>query len=133
MITTTDATNIMVAYLMNNQELPVYQKGNIPLGIVTDPRVTVIPQRDATETFWNKLTIQVNLSVPDIEESYEADTRELQRLERLAYSLFDGKHVGEYDGTIYRFSRSSSGTEEDGGLKCHYVNVQVLFEILNVR
>ena len=41
--------------------------------------------------------------------------------------------TGRYDGTTYHYSIDTIGTEEDTALKCHYVNVRILFEILNVK
>ena len=38
-----------------------------------------------------------------------------------------------YDGTTYHYSIDTIGTEEDTALKCHYVNVRILFEVLNVK
>ena len=40
--------------------------------------------------------------------------------------------VGEYDGSSYYYSIDSIGTEADTALKCHYVNVRILFQVLNV-
>ena len=37
-----------------------------------------------------------------------------------------------FDGTRYRLSKSSLGIERDDALKCSYVNLKILFEILNV-
>ena len=41
--------------------------------------------------------------------------------------------TGRYDGTTYHYSIESIGIEEDTSLKCHYVNVRILFEVLNVK
>lgn len=46
--------------------------------------------------------------------------------------MFDGV-TGRYDGTTYHYSIDTIGTEEDTALKCHYVNVRILFEVLNVK
>ena len=53
-------------------------------------------------------------------------------LERKAGKLFDDV-VSTYDGTTYRYSIESIGTEADTALKCHYVNVRILFEVINVK
>lgn len=46
--------------------------------------------------------------------------------------MFDGV-TGRYDGTTYHYYIDTIGTEEDTALKCHYVNVRILFEVLNVK
>lgn len=69
--------------------------------------------------------------VPDLSEN-EANTIRLNELEREAMKRFDDV-VSTYDGTTYRYSIESIGTEADTALKCHYVNVRILFEVLNVK
>ena len=68
---------------------------------------------------------------PNLSEN-EANTIRLNELERQANKLFDDE-VSIYDGTTYRYSIESIGTEADTALKCHYVNVRILFEVLNVK
>ena len=41
--------------------------------------------------------------------------------------------VSTYDGTTYRYSIESIGAEADAALKCHYVNVRILFEVINLK
>lgn len=41
--------------------------------------------------------------------------------------------VGQYDGSWYRYSSETIGIEEDKELCCYYVNVKLLFEVLNVN
>ena len=74
---------------------------------------------------------EVNLCVPDLSEN-EANTIRLNELERKAGKLFDDV-VSTYDGTTYRYSIESISIEADTALKCHYVNVRILFEVLNVK
>lgn len=78
-----------------------------------------------------KSFVEVNLCVPDLSEN-EANTIRLNELERQAVKLFDDV-VSTYDGTTYRYSIESIGTEADTALKCHYVNVRILFEVINVK
>ena len=62
----------------------------------------------------------------------EANTIRLNELERKAGKLLDDV-VSTYDSTTYRYSIESIGTEADTALKCHYVNVRILFEVINVK
>lgn len=73
----------------------------------------------------------MNLCVPDLSEN-EANTIRLNELERQAMKMFDDI-VSSYDGTTYRYSIESIGTEADTALKCHYVNVRILFNVLNIK
>lgn len=81
---------------------------------------------------WKRSFPVVNLCVPYLSDN-EAYTIRLNELERQACKLLDDV-VGTYDGTTYRYSIDSIGkVEEDIGLKCHYVSVTILFEVLNVK
>ena len=75
--------------------------------------------------------MEVNICVPDIKKGV-ADIARLQELERKAVLVFKDAS-GESDSSHYAYSINSiSGMNRDEGLGCHYVNVRLLFEILNV-
>lgn len=129
MITVTDAANIVYRHALT-LGYETYQKGNIPKGPITTERITVTTKRLTKETFWKKCFVEVNLIAPDIED--EADTIRLNEMEREAQKYFDSL-TDEYDGTRYRLSAGESEMFEDGSFHCHYVNIRVLFEILNTK
>ena len=78
-----------------------------------------------------RIVIHTKKCVPNLSEN-EANTIRLNELERKAGKLLDDV-VSTYDGTTYRYSIESIGTEADTALKCHYVNVRILFEVINVK
>ncbi|WP_232038509.1 hypothetical protein [Paraprevotella xylaniphila] len=82
------------------------------------------------DVYWEKAFVHVNICIPDYLE-YVNITR-LNEVERLAASWIKDTPVGIFDGTRYRLSKSSLGIERDDALKCSYVNLKILFEILNV-
>ena len=130
MIVTTDIGNILYQDC-KAFGIEVYQKGNIPDGEVTTERVIIRTKSQSPSKYWKKGFVEVNLCVPDI----EPDTANLIRLsefERQAMSILDDV-VNSYDGTTYYYSIESIGMEADTALKCHYVNVRILFEVLNVN
>ena len=128
MITTTDVANILVMDC-KSFGLPVYQKGNIPSGELKKDRITIHVKESTTGQYWNKGFVEVNFSTPD--KQGKANLVRLQELERMALDSLDS--VGEYDNSHYRYSIHSYGMEEDPSMKCHYINVRVLFEVLNVK
>lgn len=130
MIVTTDIGNILYRDC-KAFGIEVYQKGNIPAGEVTTERVIIRTKSQSPETYWKKGFVEVNLCVPDIEPD-TANLLRLAELERQAGTILDDV-VSSYDGTRYRYSIDSIGTEADTALKCHYVNVRILFEVLNVK
>ena len=80
--------------------------------------------------YWKNSFNEVNIFVPRI-QGYSNRIR-LAELERQANKLLDDV-VSTYDGTTYRYSIESIGIEADMALKCHYVNVRILFEVINVK
>ena len=83
------------------------------------------------DTYWERAYAHVNICVPDY--LGEANTQRLGELERLANLWICDGIVGEYDGSAYRISKDSMGIERDDALKCSYVNLVLLFKILNVK
>lgn len=129
MITTSDIADII--YVACGQfDIPVYRKGYIPDGVVDSERIVVIPKEQTPQTYWKKCFVEVNICVPDLNNGV-ADLDRLQDLERMAQLLLDDK-VGQRDSTSFRYGiESLNGINRDENMKCHYVNVRLLFEVLN--
>ena len=130
MITTADIVDILYG-VCAPFEIDVFRKGYIPDGEVTKERIVILPKDQTTEIYWRKSFVEINICVPDIGDGI-ADIARLQELERLARKVFAGA-AGEYDDSSFAYSISSiNGINKDDSLKCHYVNVRLLFEVLNV-
>lgn len=93
--------------------------------------VIVTPTPIEPDTYWERAFAHVNICVPDY--LGETNTQRLNELERKASRWILGDIVGEYDGSAYLISKDRLGTERDDALKCSYVNLVLLFEILNVK
>lgn len=131
MIVTTDIANILYRDC-KAFGIEVYQSGNIPDEDkeLSSEMVIIRTKTQSPETYWKKGFVEVNLCVPDL--GGKANLIRLQELERKAQEVLDDV-VGEYDGSSYYYSIDSIGTEADTALKCHYVNVRILFQVLNVN
>lgn len=131
MIVTTDIANILYRDC-KAFGIEVYQSGNIPDEDkeLSSERVIIRTKTQSPETYWKKGFVEVNLCVPDL--GGKANLIRLQELERKVQEVLDDV-VGEYDGSSYYYSIDSIGTEADTALKCHYVNVRILFNVLNVK
>lgn len=127
MITTGDIATILVKDLMP-LGIMTYKKGAVPEGKVLTERITVIPKEPKPTPFWIKSFVEVNFYVPDVNGL--ANTRRLTELERLASGL---RSVSSFDGSAYRYKVYSTNQEKDSVLECHFVNIKILFEILNVK
>lgn len=131
MIVTTDIANILYkdckAFGME-----VYQSGNIPDEDkeLSSERVIIIAKSQSPEAIWKKGFVEINLCVPDMDG--KANLIRLQELERKAQEVLDDV-VGEYDGSSYYYQIDQIGMEADTALKCHYVNIRLLFQVLNVK
>lgn len=129
MIVTTDIQNILFLKCKDFGIEDIRQNPKEITGGLTSEMIVIRAKPQKGEKYWKKDFVEVNLCVPDIEG--EADLIRLQELERAAQSRLES--VGRYDGTSYRYSIDTIGIEMDEGLKCHYVNVRLLFEVLNVK
>lgn len=131
MIVTTDIANILYKDC-KAFGVEVCQSGNIPDEDkeLSSERVIIIAKSQSPEAIWKKGFVEVNLCVPDMDG--KANLIRLQELERKAQEVLDDV-VGEFDGSSYYYSIDQIGTEADTALKCHYVNVRLLFQVLNVK
>ena len=128
MITTTDTANILYK-VCKDFGMPVYQGGNIPSGeIGAEGRIVIHTKEQTPESIWKKGFVEINLFTPDTPQG-NADLIRLNELERMAVKTLSG--VGNEDGSVYRFSISSITMLENADLKAHYINVRVLFNVLN--
>lgn len=129
MITTSDIADILYE-VCSSFGVEVYRKGYIPDGIVSTERVVILPKEQSPQTYWKKSFVEINICVPDLDDGV-ANLARLQQFERQAQALFDG-HADAYDSSSYKYGiESISGVNRDEGMKCHYVNVRLLFEVLN--
>ena len=131
MIVTTDIANILYKDC-KAFGIEVYQAGNIPdeHKKLSSERVIIRTKSQSPEAIWKKGFVEVNLCVPDMDG--DANLIRLQELERKAQEVLDDV-VGEYDGSNYYYLIDSIGIEADTELRCHYVNVRLLFQVLNVK
>ena len=129
MIVTTDIGNILYRDC-KAFGIDMIPDGETLTGELKYERIVIHVKKQQLGTYWKKSFVEVNLCVPDLSEN-EANTIRLNELEREAMKRFDDV-VSTYDGTTYRYSIDSIGTEADTAFKCHYVNIRILFEVLNV-
>ena len=130
MIVTTDIANILYRDCQPF-EIDIVLHGKKLTGPMKSERIVIHSKKQQLGTYWKKSFVEVNICVPDLKEG-ESNTIRLNELEKQAQEMLDNV-TGRYDGTTYHYSIESIGTEEDTALKCHYVNVRILFEVLNVK
>ena len=109
----------------------IRREWHIPRGEVLSEKIVIIPKTQSADTYWKKGFVEVNLCVPDLRGS-AANLVRMAELERKAVEAMDGV-TGIYDGTPYYYYIDSTGTEADTALKCHFVNVKLMFQVLNVN
>nr|CAJ1852273.1 hypothetical protein AUSP0033_00035 [uncultured phage] len=127
MITTGDIETILFRDL-KPYGFKMFRKNAITTGPVKEERLVVLCGSLDKATIWKIAFVNVNVYVPDIKG--EANTKRLTEIER---KLAVVSSVSAYDGTVYRYSVDSVSQEKDEALKCHFVNVSILFEVLNVK
>lgn len=128
MITTTDAANILYKGC-SIFGMPVYQEGNVPAGIIGEEgRVVIHSKEQSSDSIWKKGFVEVNLFVAYTKQG-NADLIKLNELERLAIKSFH--ETGTWDSTVYKYVVQSTRPLENKDLKAHYINVKVLFKVIN--
>ena len=134
MIMTSDIADILYRDCQQFGISASYRKGNVPEvtgGKLTAERIVILPKQQQPGKQWIKDFVEVNLCVPNLEGDV-ADLGRLQELERMAKTTLDHK-TGMFDGTRYHYAIDTiDGTAKDSDIKCHYVNVRLLFKVLNV-
>lgn len=110
--------------------LPDDNSDEIPSGEVKEERVVIHVKSQKPGTYWRKSFNEVNILVPRI--ANRPDRIRLEQLEHAAMELFDGV-VGCHNEVTYSYSVESIGPMSDIALRCDYVNVRILFEVLNVK
>ena len=129
MIVTTDIGNILYRDC-KAFGISIVPNGETLTGELKSERIVIHTKKQQPGTYWKKSFAEVNLCVPDLSKN-EANSIRLNELERQAMKIL--RSTGSYNGSFYRYSIYNIGTEADTALECHYVNVSVLFEVLNVK
>lgn len=94
-------------------------------------RIVIRPKLVSNDkTYFNNCVVEVNIVVPDMDD--EASPL-LDTLFKRAAEILNDDRCGNKDGDFYRYSIQRFSTEDEPNLNCHYINITVLFEILNVR
>lgn len=128
MITTTDAANILYKDCAIFG-IPVFQESNIPTGTVDgNGRVVIHPKEQSPDSIWKKGFLEVNIFIADTKQG-KADLIRLNELERMAIKSLND--TGEFDSTTYKYVVQSTRTLKNEDLKAHYINVKVLFKVMN--
>lgn len=132
MITTTEIADIIYDRCAAMGITERYLDGAIPKGEVKNERIAIHTKLQTSTKFWIPTTVEVNIDVPDIQGMANIDR--IQELERLATEVFPQQRciVGELNETPYRCKVNSRQTLEDKDLQCHFINIQLHFESLNI-
>lgn len=111
----------------------IYRSEDEPEGVVASDRIVIYTKPVQLGGLWNSGYVEVNFCVPNRQDG-AADLNKLQEYERQALQMLGGNGhpvVGEYGENFYRYRVSTTSTEQDEPLNCHFVNAHILFEILN--
>lgn len=127
MIVTKDIEKIVVKDLSDMFPVQkIYCTDDVPDGKVTEERITVHVKRISIATYFNRNFVEVNWCVPDL-----CGRPDSVRLGEAEHQLSSFEATGEYDDTPYRYGTESMEIVKSE-LGCHYVNLRLLFEQLNV-
>lgn len=130
MISTKEIEAIFIKDLQELMDVSsIYVTDDIPDGKVETERMTIhVKPVQCSDSLYDKCYVEVNWAVPD--NDIRPNHNRLAEVERVLVTYLDDDHVGEEQGTWYRYGVESHQVEKSE-LECHFVNVRVLFEILN--
>lgn len=128
MITTGDIQEIIYD-LCRDFEVEIWLKDNLDFSEIEDERIVIIPTRITTDKYWHNSYVKIDWCVPDIDG--EADTIRTKEIEHLLEPLHYGN--GIFDEKTYRFKKESSEVSYNAEMKCHFVNLTLLFQYQNVK
>lgn len=128
MIVTTDIADILFRDC-KDFGIKIVPFGKTLTGELKGERITIHVKRQTPETYWEKCFCEVNLCVPDLSPT-ESNYPRLKALERTAKEKFRSV-TDTFDGTRYLYEVDTITIEADTALKCHFVNVRLLFNVLN--
>lgn len=127
MITTGDIKSILSEDL-KKYGFKTYLQDTFPDGEITDERIIIRCGELSPGTYWESSYAHLNICVPDLYGM--ADTKRLTEIERMFKRM---KKTFRFDGSVCRYMEDGTSQEKDEALKCHFVNVRLLFEMLNVN
>ena len=127
MITSGDIEEILYKDL-KKFKFKQYRKDAIKDGKVDSERLIVLCGTLEEDVFWSRAFVNINVCVPDFKGM--ANTKRLTEIERMLCNI---SSVSKYDESTYRYEVRATSQEEDPDLKCHFVNIRVLFEVLNIK
>lgn len=129
MITTSDIKLILFDDL-KAMGIETFTKENLPQGRITAKRIVIVVGREVQDVIWNTTSVNINFLVPDLDENGTADEITLQEIQREVRERYNSA-CGDYDGSNYIYERESDEVLE--GNFCHFVNLRLTFQVLNVK
>lgn len=134
MITTGDVYCILHDICKQFGITEIYDGKNTPTGEVNTERIVIRTGSQSNEVIWEKSFVNINFCTPNLFNG-DANTTRLTEIERMVKPVFKQGDTGSFDGSTYNYENGGDNwisQEEDTELRCHYVNVRILFEVLNV-
>lgn len=134
MITTGDVYCILHKVCEQFGITEIYDGLDEPKEEVKSERIVIRTGSQSNSQIWEKSFVNINFCTPlNIDGS--TNTVRLNEIERMVKPVFKDGDVIEYNGSICNYENGGDGwmsREADTALKCHYVNIRILFEVLNV-
>lgn len=134
MITTEDVYCILHDVCEQFGIKEIYGKHNTPTGKVKTERIVIRTGSQGNGEIWEKSFVNINFCVPNLFNG-DANKIRLQEIERMVKPVFKRGDTVFLKGSHCDYENGGDdwlSTEEDTDLKCHYVNVRILFKVLNV-
>lgn len=135
MITTGDVYCILRKICEQFGIAEIYDGLDEPKGEIKSERIVIRTGSQSNGKIWEKSFVNINFCTP-LNVDGSANTVRLNEIERIVKPVFKYGDVVKYNGSTCSYENGGDNwmsREADTALKCHYVNVRILFEVLNVK
>lgn len=104
----------------------------IPLGEISEERTVIATSKESMGKIWASCIVTMSVLVPDVGSGI-ANLSRIHSLEQSLLPEFREGMVGSRTGNDYSVTLQDISVEADAKLRCHYVCIKLMFEILNTK
>ena len=129
MITQSDL--LKITYDMCRQFITdLYMPLTFPEEEIKSERIVILGGVITDGSRWDRISVRINWCVPDIKG--EPNGVRLEEVEKTLRNAFS-RGAGMVEGCRYRWRRESTETVTERGMKVHYANLTLKYELLNTN
>lgn len=104
----------------------------LPLGEISEERTIIATSKESMGKIWASCIVTMSVLVPDVSNGI-ANLSRIRAIEQKLLPEFREGVVGSTNGNDYSVTLQDISVEADVKLRCHYVCIKLMFDILNTK